>query len=395
MSETQSGTRSFRQNSAKKGNERTASLASGSAWVPLLFTALAVSSLGAGPREDFAQLEAEMQAATEAYYSALFEAEQNREDSASGDPRPAAGKLRDPRSDVLKKMDALAQSIADTPDGRLIALNTFYWAVGVQPETLFQRFGIISRQNREESELAEVIISLPDLFAQSGSAEQWTQSLNAFARSTGKKDLKLAATFAAARIHMVSGQTSQAKSAFEDAIKLAADEPDAARAAKGYLFEIQNLQVGMKAPEFRARTLDDRDLTLSSLRGKVVLLDFWATWCAPCISEIPHLAKIAARFRERGFEIVAISLDDSREAVQNALGSLKVPGIVVWDEKGPDNPVVELYNVQSLPTWYLLDRDGVIRGRDLDLIKLESMVESILPADSRAKKESDEAAKAP
>ncbi len=71
-----------------------------------------------------------------------------------------------------------------------------------------------------------------------------------------------------------------------------------------------------------------------------------------------------SRLKNKPFEILAISLDDAREILVHMLGSMKMPGIQTWDEKGRENPIATLYNAVTLPTWYLLDENGVIRARD-------------------------------
>lgn len=98
------------------------------------------------------------------------------------------------------------------------------------------------------------------------------------------------------------------------------------------------------------------------------------------MGEIPHLQAAVSRLSGKPFEILSVSVDDEREALMAILRSRPVPGTQTWDEKGGENPVAELYNVHRLPTWYLIDADGVIRHRDPDPANLAQIVESVLPA---------------
>jgi len=114
------------------------------------------------------------------------------------------------------------------------------------------------------------------------------------------------------------------------------------------------------APDFTLKTLDDQEISLSQLKGKVVLLDFWATWCGPCRESIPHLIQLYKTYRENGFEIIGISLDKGDAAVvRNFARSMDIPyPIVVAPEE-----VVKNYRVTAIPTTFLIDKEGKIRER--------------------------------
>ncbi len=118
-------------------------------------------------------------------------------------------------------------------------------------------------------------------------------------------------------------------------------------------------KVPKTAPDFALETLDGRSLTRDRLRGKVVLLDFWATWCPPCRAAIPHLAKLYEACKEKGLVVVGVSLDKDRSAVEDFVKRNRVPYPVAI---GTDNPIVEkMGNISSLPTLILLDRKSSIR----------------------------------
>ena len=118
---------------------------------------------------------------------------------------------------------------------------------------------------------------------------------------------------------------------------------------------------GDRAPGFRLTALDGRTVDLSSLRGKVVMVHFWATWCPPCVEEIPTLDRLHRAMLGQDFEILAISVD---EGGAQAVGDfLKRNRLTLPVYLNPDRSVAALYGTFKFPETYLLDRDGVIRQK--------------------------------
>jgi thiol-disulfide isomerase/thioredoxin len=115
---------------------------------------------------------------------------------------------------------------------------------------------------------------------------------------------------------------------------------------------------GQRAIDFQATTLAGRPLKLSSLRGKVVLLDFWASWCEPCKKELPLLAEIARKLRPRGVEILAVNIDSDRRLAEEFLRKHEVSLTVLLD---PEGAVVKRYDPPKMPTSFVVDREGVLR----------------------------------
>jgi peroxiredoxin len=132
------------------------------------------------------------------------------------------------------------------------------------------------------------------------------------------------------------------------------------------------LQVGEVAPEFTVSDPSGKAISLSSLKGKVVLIDFWASWCMPCRMANPELVEVYKKFQEQGFEIFSISLDSKKEPWVNAIKNDNL----LWpnhgsDLKGWENKIAHLYGVDAIPSTFLIDEKGTIIGKDIDEYDLE------------------------
>jgi cytochrome c biogenesis protein CcmG, thiol:disulfide interchange protein DsbE len=116
---------------------------------------------------------------------------------------------------------------------------------------------------------------------------------------------------------------------------------------------------GDHAADFQGKTLAGESLKLSSLRGKVVLLDFWASWCEPCKKELPLLAKMAPRLKQRGIEIVAVNIDENR---QNAEAFLRAHNLALTVVPDADKSIVGKYEPPKMPSSFVVDRAGIVRS---------------------------------
>ncbi len=113
-----------------------------------------------------------------------------------------------------------------------------------------------------------------------------------------------------------------------------------------------------KAPDFTLTSVDGTSYSLSKLRGKVVVLNFWATWCAPCLEEMPTLDSLYKRYRQRGLVVLGVSIDRKRETVEGFLEKNPVSYPILLDTKG--EVFVDKYTVSGLPATYIIDGKGLI-----------------------------------
>lgn len=115
---------------------------------------------------------------------------------------------------------------------------------------------------------------------------------------------------------------------------------------------------GAVAPDFVAKSDSGRNVRLSELRGQVVLVNFWASWCSPCRQELPLLNKIYARYRAAGFVLLAVNVDDNRKDADTMLKRLDLRFPTLFDGS---KSVSKLYGVDTMPATLVIDRDGRVR----------------------------------
>lgn len=142
-----------------------------------------------------------------------------------------------------------------------------------------------------------------------------------------------------------------------------------------------NFKIGDLAPDFEVGEISGKTVSLSDYQGKVVLVDFWATWCGPCIQELPNVIAAYEKYHPKGFEIVGVSLDESKKDLKKFLKAHpKMTWVQNFDGKGWENAVGKIYGVQSIPYTLLLDRTGKIVNKDLRGDALGAAVGQLLAA---------------
>ena len=136
--------------------------------------------------------------------------------------------------------------------------------------------------------------------------------------------------------------------------------PDARIKELGSSFagKLRLLELPGKPMEITGPLLDGQAFDQKSLAGKVVLVDFWATWCGPCVAEIPNMLEQYEKYHAKGFEVVGISLDEEKDKVDAFVSEKKIPWPIIYAGKGWQDPVAQFYGISGIPQLILIGRDG-------------------------------------
>jgi peroxiredoxin len=167
---------------------------------------------------------------------------------------------------------------------------------------------------------------------------------------------------------VAAGEFALARQVYATLLARFGDSPNLRQKVQADLKRLD--QIGKPAPSFAVADIQGQPVRLGAYRGKYVLLDFWATWCGPCVAELPRLQAASQTYHEAGFEIIGVSLDESKMAVVDFVKARKLPWRQIHNTGGTVD-LVEAFGVSSIPATYLIDPEGTIirldlRGKALD-----------------------------
>jgi len=168
----------------------------------------------------------------------------------------------------------------------------------------------------------------------------------------------------------IDGTVYQASSVNPDGSRIAIEETD------DWVAEKPPLEVGFPAPGFTGLDISGKEISLTSLKGQIVLLDFWASWCAPCLEKLPTMKGIADEYAKDGVVVIGIDLDRSEESFTQAVADYDLSYRQIYD--GPDGPIADLYRISGIPMLYLIDQESIIREKDLRGEELRQVVQALL-----------------
>ncbi len=201
--------------------------------------------------------------------------------------------------------------------------------------------------------------------------EEWLKELEAFVEKYPNSDDASEATLQLALGLEFAGKDDDARKYYERIVK---NDPTGARAKKA-AGAVRRLDSVGKTLAFRGTTLEGRPLDLASLRGKWVVLHYWATWCDPCKDDMKTLKQIQAKYAQKGLTIVGVNLDSERNDAAAFLRTNSYPWSHLWEEGGLDSRLANELGVLTLPTMLLIDDQGKVVRRNLHVSELESELE--------------------
>lgn len=146
----------------------------------------------------------------------------------------------------------------------------------------------------------------------------------------------------------------------------------------GYLREFKSLNIGQKAPNFSTQTIYEENISLSELHGQYILLDFWATWCSPCLPEIQYLKTLWNQYGGANLKIIGISLDRKKSDLTEYMDEKEIDWPHILENGDFEGKITKMYNVVGIPRTYLINPEGIIVAKDLRGKKMIKKVEEYL-----------------
>lgn len=140
---------------------------------------------------------------------------------------------------------------------------------------------------------------------------------------------------------------------------------------------IKPVTIGHKAPDFTINGIDDKPIKLSDYKGKYVMIDFWASWCAPCRAENPNIVKMYNTYKSKGFNILGISLDIAKPEWQQAITADKITWPQASELKRFEGPTEMLYHVEAIPASFIIDPQGIIIAKNIKGAELDAFLNKI------------------
>jgi len=184
-----------------------------------------------------------------------------------------------------------------------------------------------------------------------------------------------------ANAYLTEENYDEAEKAMRGAIAVEGIDPKMKKSSEEMIARLgtmKSLKIGADVIDFKTIDIAGKAISPSDYKGKVVLIDFWATWCAPCRAEMPRVKEVYATYHDKGFDIIGISMDNNRQAFDSYLKEQDMKWRQIYDGKGWQAELGQIFAVSSIPATFLVDKKGKIRHKNLRGEALEKAVEKLL-----------------
>jgi len=208
-------------------------------------------------------------------------------------------------------------------------------------------------------------------------APEAVRAVKRFLSKTSKDEEQFEVANLAVRLLEAKGQYDAARNLLADLKKHYEDADRAlARAAvKAHESAEKRLAIIGKPLTLEGKLVDGSKFDWSKYKGKIVLVDFWATWCKPCLAELPNVKRNYTKYKDKGFEVVGISLDDDTDALKDFIRTEKI----AWQNITPGDSLAERFGVEGIPFTILVNRDGKVVGINIRGEELGERLEGLIP----------------
>jgi len=294
---------------------------------------------------------------------------------------------------VQKPSDEQAEAVAN------VAFQALWHLVGMDDETALPRIDKLITQLEKDQRPALANLALQNSLLrriagwEDPTAEQkaaFAADFHKFITATPLDQSKLQLAMNVGEMLEQLGDTQTAVSVYQSLIGVLPKTEQAQEFVSRMEAIVRRLDLPGKFMDIQGTTLAGKAFDWNSYRGKVVLIDFWATWCGPCIKELPNVIENYRKYHDQGFEVVGISLDEDKRLVEEFQAERKIPWVTLL-EKNPDlrgwnNPLVEKYGISGIPAAILVDKEGKVvslaaHGEELE----EQLIKLLGPAKASAK----------